>query len=236
MSIPNHSILPSTEADVATLASFVQESKLQLAINRFLIIDWPNEPVQQALYTSAVESALKDPQVDTMKVVDDRSGDIVASMVLSRRSGDQAKVSTADAEGSPAVPHGVNPDVFSVVMDSVKEINEGLEGIEHLGMTCNFTRPAASDQGTNQRLELTHICVAPSSRRQGIGSQLMRLAVDKATAARLPLITCSEPPAHEFFLKQGLIDTKWVDIDLRKWAPDHAGYGVFRISGMSLPR
>ena len=82
--------------------------------------------------------------------------------------------------------------------------------------------------------EVTHICVKPASRKQGIGSQLIQVALDKAKAAGLPLALCAEPPAHAFFLKQGFTDTSAADIDLSQWAPEYCGWGIFRISGMSM--
>jgi hypothetical protein len=60
----------------------------------------------------------------------------------------------------------------------------------------------------------------------------MRVCFEKAKAEGVPLALCSEPTAYGFFLKQGLKDTKHVDIDLSKWAPAYCGFGVFRISGM----
>jgi hypothetical protein len=60
----------------------------------------------------------------------------------------------------------------------------------------------------------------------------MRTCFDKAKAEGVPLAICSEPEAYEFYRKQGLRDTKHVDIDLSKWAPAYSGFGVFRLSGM----
>jgi hypothetical protein len=61
---------------------------------------------------------------------------------------------------------------------------------------------------------------------------LVKLATEKAEKAGIPLSLGSEPQAHEFFLAQGFKDTKHVDIDLRQWAPEYSGFGIFRFSGM----
>jgi predicted N-acetyltransferase YhbS len=83
-------------------------------------------------------------------------------------------------------------------------------------------------------VDLTHIFVKPTYRRKGIGSQLVRIAVDKAAEAGIPFSVCSEPAAHDFFLKLGFKDTVHGDIDLRKWAPENSGFGNFRLYGMVL--
>jgi hypothetical protein len=75
-------------------------------------------------------------------------------------------------------------------------------------------------------IELTHIFVAPSHRKQGIGSSLVRLAADKAKATGLPLSVSSEPGASGFFLKHGFTETKHVDVDLSQWTPPNSEWGV----------
>ena len=82
--------------------------------------------------------------------------------------------------------------------------------------------------------ELTHIFVKPLHRNNGIGSQLVRLAVERAGEVEIPLTVCSEPGSHDFFLKRGFTDTKFADIDLTKWAPKYSGFGIFRLSGMVI--
>lgn len=229
MSILNHSILPATEADLPVIAGFLLASKLQLAVNRFLFKDWPNEPAQRDLYTSAVEGGFKDPQSTTLKVVDDRSGETVAHLILKRRTGGEAKEPAVDVDGTQEVPRGMDPDVLPTVMRMIREVDEEMQGIDHIRendsvhVSCIFT---------DRYLEITHIYVKPTSRRQGIGSQLVQLSIEKAKAAGVPLAIASEPDAHEFFLRQGFRDTKHSDIDLSQWAPPHSGWGVFRLAGM----
>jgi hypothetical protein len=61
------------------------------------------------------------------------------------------------------------------------------------------------------------------------------MCLEKSKAAGIPLTLVAEPESHEFFIKKGFEDAKSVDIDLRKWAPPHSGYGLFRISRMGIP-
>jgi N-acetylglutamate synthase-like GNAT family acetyltransferase len=79
---------------------------------------------------------------------------------------------------------------------------------------------------------VTHIFVPLAHRHRGIGSHLIKLAIEQAKAAGLPLFLQSTPEEHRFFLKQGFRDTKHADIDLRQWAPPNSGFGNFRLSGM----
>lgn len=217
MSVPNHSILPVTEADIPTIAGFLQASKLQLAINRFLFKDWPNDSAQLAQYTGAVEGGHKDPLVTTLKAVDNRSGEIVGHLGVSRRNskgGDAETPAAGETDGEQKIPEFFVPEVLSTVARTVRELDRDMEGIEHI--------------------QIKYIYVKPSSRKQGIGAQLVRLALNEAKAAGVPLAVLSEPASHDFFLKQGLKDIKHVDIDLSKWAAAHSGFGVFRLTQMSM--
>lgn len=134
MSIPNHSILPVSASDLPTLAQFLRSSKLQLAINRFLFKDWPNEAAQIANYTSAVESGFKDPDpsTDRLKVVDDKSGEIVAHLVLTRKRPSSTEASTDQEDEKQNVPNGVDPEVFTTVTKAVTKVDQEMEGIDHL--------------------------------------------------------------------------------------------------------
>ena len=58
----------------------------------------------------------------------------------------------------------------------------------------------------------------------------------RAEDAALPLSVCSEPGAHKFFLTLGFKDMKHAEIDLRNWAEENSGFGVFRLTGMVLDK
>jgi hypothetical protein len=60
----------------------------------------------------------------------------------------------------------------------------------------------------------------------------VQVCFDNAKAEGLPLVVCSEPEAHDFFLALGFKDTRHFDIDLSKWAPAYSGFGMFRLFGM----
>lgn len=78
------------------------------------------------------------------------------------------------------------------------------------------------------------MCVEPSHQRQGVGSSLLQIALDKSKAAGIPLAVSAEAPAYGFFEKLKFRETTHVDIDLRKYAPANSGFGVFRLTGMIL--
>ena len=85
-------------------------------------------------------------------------------------------------------------------------------------------------------MELMYICVDPFYRRHGIGSSLVNHCFRESESMQLPMAVCSEPAAHDFFLTLGFCHTTHVDIDLRKWAPSHSGFGLFRLTGMVTRR
>ncbi|RYC65466.1 hypothetical protein CHU98_g742 [Xylaria longipes] len=189
--------------DIPTMSSFLQDSKLHLAINRFLIEDWPNPPVQNALYTEAVKSGLSNPQTTCLKVVGDISKQSVAYLFYTKQK---------LPRGKNEVPAGVVPEVFWTVTTAVQELQSDLQAEEFIG--------------------LTHIYVKPSSRRRGIGTWLLRMAQEHAADEKLPFRIIAEPNHHDFFINRGLRDKKHVDIDLTRWAAPLSGYGTFRISSM----
>ncbi|KAJ4300918.1 hypothetical protein N0V90_003006 [Kalmusia sp. IMI 367209] len=209
----SHSIIASTEADIPVLAAFLQSSKLNLAINRFLFKDWPNDAAQKAQYTSAIEGSFKNTAATSLKVIDDTTGDIIAYLFLTRRKPNEPPKTQNDA-ANQVQPDAMNKEVASTVHKAVEEINRQWTNVDYL--------------------ELTHIFVRPESRKKGIGAELIRRAIKEARAASVPLVTCAEPPAFKFFQKQGFKSGNHVDIDLRQWAPENCGWGIFRITGISL--
>ncbi|KAH8201383.1 hypothetical protein TruAng_004466 [Truncatella angustata] len=136
MSIPGHSIVPLTADDILTTTSFLQDSKLQLAINRFLIKDWPNEAVQRPLYQAAIEGGLKNPNTTSLKVVNDKSGETVGYFFFTKRgqpAPDEDKASKSKIENAGQnVPPGLVPEVFHAVMKAVETLESDVQG-EHLG-------------------------------------------------------------------------------------------------------
>ncbi|KAI0416338.1 hypothetical protein F5X98DRAFT_344189 [Xylaria grammica] len=207
MSVPNHSVVPMTEDDIPAITKFLQDSKLQLAINRFLISDWPNPPFQKAHYGGVIERSLPDRRMTCLKVINDATKEPVAHLFYSRLP------SHPEDQGSKKVPAGFVPDVYRTVMDFSRELKPSFD--------------------TEEYIDLTHLYVEPSSRGLGIGSWLLGIAQGAATEAKLPFSLCSEPTHHGFFVSRGLRDLKTVDVDLRKWAPPASGYGIFRMSRMA---
>lgn len=124
MSVPNHHVEPMTEEDASTISSFLQDSKLQLAINRFLIKDWPNPPVQKALYSAAVRGGLSNPQTTSLKVVNDTSKQPVAYLFYTKQ-----KMPSGEEE----VPAGVIPEVFWAVTNAVQELQSDFRTEEFIG-------------------------------------------------------------------------------------------------------
>ncbi|KAF4552126.1 Hypothetical protein D9617_11g009750 [Elsinoe fawcettii] len=214
MAAPKHSIVPTTKDDVKILARYLQASKLQLAINRFVIKDWPNEKWQLEHYTAQVKGAHENPDHGSYKVVDEESGEILAHLVLTKYAA-STKIPNDSAAGEAhvfSVPDGLVPEFFFEIMNAVQDIEWQV--------------------ADRDRLDLTWFYVRPQSRRQGIGSQLVKFALARAKEQDLPLVTAAEPQPYDFMKKRGFKDTKHADFDLAKWAPPNSGYGTFRLSGI----
>ena len=250
-------IIPVEASDIPTLGTdLLYPQKLALTINRLLFKDWPNEPVQKANSTRAVESSFNDPDVECLKAVDEH-GDIIGYVALTRKhqpptnntvavppSDDAADTGTGTAgegggkqDGSP--PDFFNPHVLSAVQAAVAEINQTTQTTEHYGrlrytlfstLISSIHRLHHSTDPTE--IELTYIAIKSPHRRRGTGSRLLQICFDRAKAADLPLVVSSEPAAYDFFTALGFRDTKHVDFDLSKWAAKYNGFGLFRLSGM----
>ncbi|KAH8669757.1 hypothetical protein BGZ60DRAFT_451086 [Tricladium varicosporioides] len=208
------SIQPAAEADLPAVIEFVHESKLALPINHVLFYDWPNNVAQQRVYRNAVESSFKEPSDEIFKAIDNKTGSIVGHLVLSHKEPAEGKSATVDGSDEiPKAPDGMNQEVFNAVVKYAPEMDTE-KSVDHF--------------------VITHIFVKISHRRQGIGAQLIHYAIERAEKAGVPLSVCSEPAAHQFFLKQGLKDITHADIDLRKWVPELSGFGIFRMFGMAF--
>ncbi|KAK5636277.1 hypothetical protein RRF57_011989 [Xylaria bambusicola] len=219
MPVPDYSVVPITKDDIPVISAFLQASKLQLAINRFLIKDWPNDQFQKAHYTSVIEGGVSNPQTTSLKVINDTTGQAVAHLFytekLFTRAGEGEIAGRGKEEqAKQKIPAEFNPAVYQAVMEAVKKLEPTV--------------------GAGKYIELTHLYVEPSSRGQGIGSWLLQIVQEAAGSAKLPLIICSEPNHHDFFVSRGFKDMEHVDIDLTEWAAPWSGYGVFRITRMGL--
>ncbi|KAI0515064.1 hypothetical protein F5B22DRAFT_608164 [Xylaria bambusicola] len=219
MPVPNYSVVPITKEDIPLISAFLQASKLQLAINRFLVKDWPNDQFQKVHYTRAIEGGVSNPQTTSLKVINNTTGQAVAHLFYTEKPSTPAGDVEATTGGEKnqvkkEIPAAFNPAVYQAVMEAVEKLEPRLE--------------------TDKYMELTHLYVEPSSRGQGIGSWLLQIAQEAAEAAKLPIVLCSEPNHHDFFVNRGFKDVKHADIDLAQWAASWSGYGVFRITRMKL--
>ncbi|KAJ6178164.1 hypothetical protein N7519_008625 [Penicillium mononematosum] len=214
MAGPNHTISPVESSDLPFLSKFIHSAKLSLSINRLLYQPWPNHPVQEKQYTGAVEGAFADSSMECFKATDVDSNAIIGYIVLARKTatkGDSMAPAQSTDNGHN-VPEGMNPDVLAEVSAANIAISKATENID--------------------RYELVYLCVEPSYQRQGVGSSLLQLGFDRARAQAIPLATAAEAPAYGFFDKLGFKETRHVDIDLRKYAPENSGFGIFRLTGI----
>lgn len=63
----------------------------------------------------------------------------------------------------------------------------------------------------------------------------MNMLIDAVKRDDLFCAVTSEPEAHGFLEKCGFSDYMDVEMDLRLWADDeYCGFGVYRLSGMTL--
>ncbi|MCJ1439264.1 hypothetical protein MMC27_008656 [Xylographa pallens] len=210
MSTPKHTISPLLATDLPTLAQFLFASQLSQPTNQFLFTNWPNEAAQIALYTAGMEKSFADPLVEMYKATDATSGELVATLILTRSRPQAATVPSSPAGIAP--PTGVNSAFHAVLRRMLADVQRKMEGIDHF--------------------ELTSIFVKPCSRNGGLGSRLVQLCIDKAQDATLPLFLSSVPSALGFYQKLGFVETGHAEVDLSSWGSKYGGYGIYRLCGM----
>jgi ribosomal protein S18 acetylase RimI-like enzyme len=230
----NISILPVSKADLPILSDFLHTSKISLTINRLLVKDWPNEEVQRKHYADVITGSLQDASNELLKSVDTSTGQIAGFVVLTRKHPVPSTASSEKGGGNVErtnVPNWMNPVLFEAVMSGSDYVTQPTDDMERFGnhaSSGHFYYFGFADI----RPDLTYIFVAPSRRRQGIGSSMVKHCMDRARDANIPLTTVSEPGAYEFHRRAGFMDTRHVDFDLSQWAPPYSGFGVFRLAGL----
>ncbi|KAF1987931.1 acyl-CoA N-acyltransferase, partial [Aulographum hederae CBS 113979] len=225
---PTNTIHPATLSDLPAIANLVHASKQHLPINHVLFKDWPNEAGQKPIYTAAVEGAFKNPDVESFKVVDDASGEVVGEFVLSRKKPGLKGNADADADaggtkgeggdgtgggvGGVQAPDGMVPELYHLIVKRCANLANVMKDTDHF--------------------EITHIFLIPSARKHGIGSRLIQMAKQRAKEAGVALWVVAEPETRSFFDKMGFEEMDHADFDLTEWAAEKSGYGLFRLSGM----
>lgn len=136
MSNSKHSVQPLTQADLPSLANSLIAAKLQLAINRFLFKDWPNEPAQRAIYTDSAKRNIDDPDNTCLKAVDDVSGEMVGYIIITHvnpRIETPATDNTNASQGQqPNIPDAFDPEVLPTVIKMIESVHTETENIEHI--------------------------------------------------------------------------------------------------------
>ncbi|KAI0386480.1 hypothetical protein F5Y04DRAFT_290094 [Hypomontagnella monticulosa] len=201
-------IQEATAADIPTLSRHIEACKQELS-------SMPGRPSDA---TQFVTSSLEDIFTTCLKAVETTSARIVGQLFVTSGGGDGGgSGGTRDRRGSIGT---VRPCQFLQAPVTSAE--------EAIAQAMRWLRPDIR----GDYLELVHIYVDPAYRRQGIGTQLVRLCRDRARFDRLPLSVCTQPKCHEFFLNRRFGEAKRSDIDLRAATDGHARFGVIRFSRM----
>ncbi|KAF8863053.1 hypothetical protein BDZ45DRAFT_686298 [Acephala macrosclerotiorum] len=113
----SYMIAPVLAADLPILAHFIfYPSQLIRPTNQFLFSDWPNKSSQVSLYLSSLEKTIDLPHVEMFKVVDNSTGEIVASLILERKTPEiRHKEAPQEPEKPGSNPPGVNAEFYEFV-------------------------------------------------------------------------------------------------------------------------
>ena len=70
--------------------------------------------------------------------------------------------------------------------------------------------------------------VHPAWQRRGVGSAMIRWALEHLHLDTIPVWLFGQPDGHHLYRKFGWRDVEEVDMDLSQWAGPHRGYGLHR--------
>ncbi|KAL4969879.1 GNAT family N-acetyltransferase [Aspergillus stella-maris] len=216
MSVKDYTIRPFENADIPATGELLYQSKFKLTINRLLFNNWPNAEIQRQNYMSTLEN-LDLKIMESLTVIDDKSGQVVGHLTVTRKRLTSKKAQISEADGDEDAPtHRTtdffNADVVEAVQEACMELDKPMADVDHLN--------------------LTFIIIHPNHRGQGLGKRLMEHLFNKSKSLGIPIVVSSEPQVYEYFKKQGFKDVNHVDFDLARWAPPYSGFGTFRLAGI----
>jgi hypothetical protein len=126
-------VAPLEAADLPTLCRFIYASNLQQATNRLLFLDWPNEVSQLSFYKTGMEESFKDPLNEMVKAVDKKSGEILATLILTRKSMKKENTASSGVPGPPKGIEGLNTKFHAVLREALVKLQKDMVQVDHLG-------------------------------------------------------------------------------------------------------
>ncbi|KAL6720890.1 hypothetical protein ACLMJK_002815 [Lecanora helva] len=199
------SLLPAVTVDVPAIAEINRAAYFPEAIGRFVFTDWPEPTTQYQFFLSRVENRFKNPDSDLIKAVNTSSGEIVAFGALTYTPA--GKSENKDERFAKPPPH-MNIEIIKEIAAGARKQEEKVKGLT--------------------RYELSSMMVLPQYQGKGIGNQILDSFLAKADKAGLPIYLTAFPGVHDLYLKRGFRDVGHTDTDLRKWAGQYTGFGVYR--------
>jgi hypothetical protein len=136
MSASKYSAVPVVAADLPTLGKYIYASNVSQPTNRFLYVDWPNEAYQISRYTDSMEETFQNPSTEMFKVVDDVSGDILASVLLTRKSAIDTDTTTPANTEPPSNPPQIDSQFMALMRQTLKGVQKKMSGVDHYGEFC----------------------------------------------------------------------------------------------------
>ncbi|CZR55802.1 uncharacterized protein PAC_05690 [Phialocephala subalpina] len=126
-----YTIAPILAADLPTVAHFIFSSQLTQPTNQFLFSDWPNESAQVSLYLSSLEKSIDLPHVKMLKAVDNSTGEMVASLILERKTPDvRDEEASQEPEEPSSAPPGINPKFYEFMKSALSGVQKDMAEVD----------------------------------------------------------------------------------------------------------
>lgn len=136
----NYTIAPVLAADLPTVAHFIFSSQLTQPTNQFLFSDWPNESAQVSLYLSGLEKTIDRPSIEMLKAVDNSTGEMVASLILERKTPEiEDEEASTEPEKPISAPLGLNAEFYEFMKRALAGVQENMAQVDHFGKHCFFS-------------------------------------------------------------------------------------------------
>ncbi|CAG8973946.1 hypothetical protein HYALB_00007475 [Hymenoscyphus albidus] len=124
-------ILPVQKSDLPDAANLIHTSKLALPINRLLYKNWPADAAQEEQCLNAVTGAFHNPTMESFKVVDPDTQEMVAYLVLTREKGKVVKMGDEVKTAKENTIERFDERILEWVEKSSLFLREDFEGRDH---------------------------------------------------------------------------------------------------------
>ncbi|MCJ1310032.1 hypothetical protein MMC25_003693 [Agyrium rufum] len=220
-------IVVATGVDLPALVDLNRLAYSIEPIAQLFFENWPDPASQVPYFTWVLENKLRDTNARVLKVVDQVSGEILASVcwTLVESSDDDgggngaAQIelgSTPTEVPAPTppshLPPGINQQFAKTLFPNIAMVKQHMRGVKHFSLSSLY--------------------VSPYHQKKGLGSHVMKYCLKQADEAGIPTFLISFESAHMFYPRFGFEDVGQLVADLKDSEAGGREFGTYRSFAM----